>query len=152
MNGTYCQVARNTPQVELYCERGVIQLGGWARPRSRSRSGAESQPTACRAGWYQPDRLQPTMKHTVADLAHFADCVADGLQPVHSAAHAAHVIEVIERVYAAAQDRAGAERRVDDGDLGYRRQAEVPADDPSQLGRAERLGEVVVGAEVEAAG
>jgi len=103
VNGTYCQVARNTPQVELYCERGVIQLGGWSRPSVPlviwSREAAYGLPR----GWYQPDRLQPTMKHTVADLAHFADCVADGLQPVHSAAHAAHVIEVIERVYAAAR-------------------------------------------------
>lgn len=103
VNGTYCQVARNTQQVELYCERGVIQLGGWARPAVPlevwSRDPAYSLPR----GWYQPDRLQPTMKHTVADLAHFADCVADGLTPVHTATHAAHVIDVIERAYVAAR-------------------------------------------------
>jgi predicted dehydrogenase len=103
VNGTYCQRARNTPQVELYCERGVIQLGGWARPQVPLEVWSTEPAHGLPRGWYQPDRMQPTMRHTVADLAHFADCVADGLAPVHSAAHAAHVIEVIERAYQAAR-------------------------------------------------
>lgn len=103
VNGTYCQRARNTPQVELYCQGGVIQLGGWARPSVPLEVWSTEPSHGLPRGWYQPDRLQPTLKHTVADLAHFADCVADGLTPVHSAAHAAHVIDVIERAYQAAR-------------------------------------------------
>ena len=78
VNGTYGQIARNTPQVEVYLKEP-------------------------RRGWFQPDRLARPMKHTVHDLAHFADCVRDGTRPVHSAAHAAHVIEVIEKGYVAAR-------------------------------------------------
>ncbi|MBM4417105.1 MAG: Gfo/Idh/MocA family oxidoreductase [Chloroflexi bacterium] len=100
VNGTYCQVARNTPQVEIYLTEGVLQIGGWARPGVPLEIHGAHDGVK---GWLRPDRLQPRMKHTVADLAHFADCVADGLSPIHSAAHAAHVIEVIEAGYRAAR-------------------------------------------------
>ena len=99
VNGTYGQIARNTPQVEVYCRDGVLQLGGWSRPSVP----LEVYLKEPRRGWFQPDRLQRPMKHTVHDLAHFADCVRDGKKPIHSAEHAAHVIEVIEKGYVAAR-------------------------------------------------
>jgi predicted dehydrogenase len=46
----------------------------------------------------------PKLKHTVADLAHFVDCLREGRPPVHSAAHAAHVIDVIEKIYLSARE------------------------------------------------
>ncbi|TAK21823.1 MAG: Gfo/Idh/MocA family oxidoreductase [Chloroflexota bacterium] len=103
VNGTYCQVARDTPQVEVYCTGGVLHVGGWARPSVPLEVFATIDGPGGAKGWYRPNGLAPLMKHTVADLAHFADCVADGLTPVHSAAQAAHVIEVIEKGYLAAR-------------------------------------------------
>lgn len=100
VNGTYGQIARNTPQVEIYGTRGVLQVGGWARRDVPLEIYGE---LGGQKGWFRPDGLMPQAKHTVADLAHFADVVADGGEPVHSAAHAAHVIEVIEKVYLAAR-------------------------------------------------
>jgi predicted dehydrogenase len=102
LNGTYSQRARNTPQVELYGDRGVIQLGGWARPDVPLEVYADQPYLDFPAGWYRPQGLTPKLKHTVADLAHFVDCVREGRPPVHSAAHAAHVIDVIEKIYRAA--------------------------------------------------
>jgi predicted dehydrogenase len=104
VNGTYCQRARNTPQVELYGDRGVIQLGGWARPQVPLEIYTDEAVLGYRAGWYRPQGLTPALKHTVADLAHFVDCVREGREPVHSAAHAAHVIDVIEKIYLAARE------------------------------------------------
>ncbi|HEY3079459.1 MAG TPA: Gfo/Idh/MocA family oxidoreductase [Chloroflexota bacterium] len=100
VNGTYCQVARNTPQVEIYCRSGVLQLGGWSRPSVPLEVHGE---VGGGKGWYRPDRLARPIKHTVHDLVHFAECVRDGARPIHSAGHAAHVIEVIEKGYLAAR-------------------------------------------------
>ena len=111
VNGSFCRPAYNTPQIELYAEKGVVQLGGWAVPEMRlevyvagdvlglEAAGAPGQAK----GWYRPQGLTPALKHTVADLVHFVDCVRDGGKPVNSAAHAAHVVEVIEKGYLAAR-------------------------------------------------
>ena len=103
VNGTFCRRAANSFQIELYGERGVAQLGGWMRRDVPLEIYVEGDVVGFGKGWYRPQGLTPTLKHTVADLAHFADCIRDGLTPVNSAAHAAHVIEVIEKGYIAAR-------------------------------------------------
>ncbi len=103
LNGTFCQRAFGMPQVELFAERGVIQLGGWSRRDVPLEVWSDGEAPGLSKGWSQPQGLAPTMKHTVADLCHFADCIREGTPPVNSAAHAAHVIEVIEKGYLAAR-------------------------------------------------
>jgi predicted dehydrogenase len=111
VHGTYCQRAFNTPQIELYGETGIIQLGGWTLRAVPLQLYVEREVAGFAGGWYQPQGLTPTLKHTVADLVHFAECVTEGRAPVHAAAHAAHVIEVIEKAYLAA--RSGVAQAVD---------------------------------------
>lgn len=103
VHGTYCQLASNTPQIELFGEHGIIQLGGWTNRSVPLQIYTDRDMLGLDKGWYQPQGLTPLLKHTVADLVHFAECVAAGQKPVHSAAHAAHVIDVIEKAYVAAK-------------------------------------------------
>jgi predicted dehydrogenase len=103
VNGTFCRRAANSFQIELYGERGVAQLGGWMRLDVPLEVHTDGSFPDFPQGWYQPQGLKPQLKHTIADLAHFADCIRDGLTPLNGAAHAAHVIEVIEEAYLAAR-------------------------------------------------
>ena len=104
INGTFCRRASHgTPQIELYCERGVIYIGGWLQREVPLKFYIEADVLGFKRGWYEPEGLVPEMKHTVADLVHFADCIRDNLKPVNTAAHAAHVIEIIEKGYLAAR-------------------------------------------------
>lgn len=41
--------------------------------------------------------------HVYADIIHCADCILEGTKPLASAEHAAHVVEIIEKGYIAAQ-------------------------------------------------
>jgi predicted dehydrogenase len=41
--------------------------------------------------------------HVYNDIMHLCDCIVDGRQPVASAAHARHVVEIIEKAYIAAR-------------------------------------------------
>lgn len=44
-----------------------------------------------------------TEAHVWMDIRHFIDCVLDDKKPIHSAEHARHVIEIIEKGYLAAE-------------------------------------------------
>jgi predicted dehydrogenase len=103
LNGSFCQKAFGMPQIDLFAEKGVLQLGGWSRRDVPLEVYLETDVAGLGKGWFRPQGLAPRMVHTVADLVHFADCLRDGKPPINSAAHAAHVIEVIEKGYLAAK-------------------------------------------------
>jgi predicted dehydrogenase len=106
IDATYNAVATNTPQFELYGSRGVLQISGWTR------SGPALElhttlPTGA-PGWFAPtapldEEPKPGMIHTLQDLLHFAHCIVNDQAPIPSAAHARHVIEIIEKAYLAAR-------------------------------------------------
>jgi predicted dehydrogenase len=41
--------------------------------------------------------------HVYADIAHLAECIQEGTDPVPTAEHARHVVEIIEAAYRAAE-------------------------------------------------
>ena len=51
----------------------------------------------------QGEHLGLPERHVYADIMHLADCIVEGRDPIPSAAHARHVVEIIEKGYAASR-------------------------------------------------
>ncbi|MGI9862999.1 Gfo/Idh/MocA family oxidoreductase [Moorella naiadis] len=107
VEGSFCMRRVNTPQIELYGAKGVIQIGHWARPNPPLEVYTEEDILGFKAGWYLPlnpisAKPTPPIKPTAADLLHLVECVRLDRNPVPSGAHAMHVIEIIEKAYESA--------------------------------------------------
>jgi predicted dehydrogenase len=103
VEGSYCFRRCNTPQFEFYGSTGVIQLGGWTQPSVPLEVYSDQPTQGFRAGWYRPETPSLPNKPTVGDLLHLVDCVREDTEPIASAAHARHVIEIIEKAYESAR-------------------------------------------------
>jgi predicted dehydrogenase len=101
-----------TPRLELYGERGAVVMGGGAsgsyelfgEAEERDRHGKKERLE--RVGEPAPpgSSLVGTENYVVADAVHLADCMLEDREPVVSAEHARHVIEIIESVYRSARE------------------------------------------------
>jgi predicted dehydrogenase len=119
VDGSFTMITREGPSLVLYGSDGVISSsgrGGTFRlyrreeggryPRGWSEVNAEgevvatgeaaSRGAAPRAGGR--DRGQPA-----ADVAHWAECIAQGKKPILSAEHARHVVEIMEKAVIASE-------------------------------------------------
>jgi predicted dehydrogenase len=108
ISATYCARRWNVPQFEFYGTHGVAYIGGWTRPTPPLEIYTESPIAGFNSGWYAPTtpigtKPAPLTKPTAGDLLHFIDCLANDAQPIPSAEHARHVIEIIEKGYEAAR-------------------------------------------------
>ncbi len=108
VTATYCARRWNAPQFEFYGTRGTAYVAGWTRATPPLEVYTEVKTTGFPCGWYAPTTAMgtppaPATKPTAADLLHFVDCVASGQEPIPSAEHARHVIEIIEKGYEAAR-------------------------------------------------
>lgn len=98
------------PQVELYGTKGIINVGGWTRQGVPIEFYSHEEVFGNTSGWYRPaDDISapPTLgstAHTVQDVVHIVDCVANGREPAMKCEQAAHVIEIIEKGYESARD------------------------------------------------
>ena len=108
ISGNFCSPQFNVgPQVEIFCENGIIRIGGWTMPSMRYEYYCHEPMFGSESGWYRPapvisDKPFPATWHTIWDVI---DCVKHlglGEPSKMSARHAAHVIEIIEKGYEAA--------------------------------------------------
>lgn len=112
VDSSYQVVKSETPQIEIYGTRGTISAQGWSwaqHPRPLAlwaEDRFEDLAKDAASGWWVPpsDRPKPDpeVKHTMADLIHFADCLLDGMNPINTPEHARHVIEIISKGYESA--------------------------------------------------
>lgn len=112
VDSSYQMVKSETPQIEIYGTAGTISAQGWSwaqHPRPLAlwaNDGFEDLVKDPASGWWVPPperpKPDPEVKHTMADLLHFAECLLDGLTPINTAEHARHVIEIIAKGYESA--------------------------------------------------
>lgn len=119
VDGSFTMITREGPSLVLYGSDGVISSSGrggnfrlYRReeggryPRGWSEVNAEGEVVATgeaagRASMYRAggrDRSQPA-----ADVAHWAECIAQGKKPILSAEHARHVVEIMEKAVIASE-------------------------------------------------
>jgi predicted dehydrogenase len=113
IDGTYCMVSCNVPMFEFYGTRGVLQLGEWTRPDKPLEIYTEESVLGFGSGWFIPKRQKyakslDTQREMDSlgicrDLVHLVDCIRENKNPIPSAEHARHVIEIIEKAYISAQ-------------------------------------------------
>ena len=109
VNGNFVTLRTNTPQVEFFGSKGVLQLGGWCIKDMPIQIYSEEPYLNSRAGWYRPmpphdlPKPEDTMVWTMADLFHQITCIRDNRKPYISSENAAHVIEIIEKAYVSAK-------------------------------------------------
>jgi predicted dehydrogenase len=100
-----------TPRLELYGERGAVVMGGGARgayelygeAEERDRHGKKERLELVGEPTPPGSALVGVENYVVADAVHLADCLLEDREPVVSAEHARHVIEIIEAVYRSAR-------------------------------------------------
>src|SRR3712207_2326156 len=100
-----------TPRLELYGERGAVVMGGgvqgsyelFGEAEERDRHGKKERLVAIGAPAPPGSSLVGLQNYVVADAIHLADCILEDREPVISAEHARHVVEIIEQVYASAR-------------------------------------------------
>jgi predicted dehydrogenase len=99
------------PRLELYGERGAVLMGGategsyelWGESDERDRHGRKER--LIQVGDPAPpgSTLTGLANYVVADALHLADCILEDRDPLISAEHARHVVEIIEKVYESAR-------------------------------------------------
>ena len=100
-----------TPRLELYGERGAVVMGGgmhgsyelFGESDERDRHGKVER--LVQVGDPAPPGSSVTgaANYVVADAVHLADCILEGREPLTSAEHGRHVVEIIEKVYESAR-------------------------------------------------
>jgi predicted dehydrogenase len=119
VDGSFTMITREGPSLVIYGSQGVISSGGrggtfrlYQREEGRYPKGwSEIDPqgaviatgnTAGRdGGQRQGGRRGPD--RPADDVAHWAECVVQGKQPILSAEHARHVVEIMEKAVIASQ-------------------------------------------------
>lgn len=97
------------PSLELGAEGGSVVFGGggyraFARTGDIGTWGRGEQVIAEGAPIPPPPGDETNYgRHILADIMHLVDCVVEGRAPTASAAHARHVIEIIEGIYESAR-------------------------------------------------
>lgn len=109
ITGNFCTPQfRCGPLVEMFGTKGIARIGGWSK-REVPFEYYTSQPVnGSTYGWYQPAEdiaapSKPETVHTVQDVLHICACMETGERPLNTADRAAHVIEIIEKGYEAAE-------------------------------------------------
>jgi predicted dehydrogenase len=118
VDGAFTMVNREGPGLMLYGSQGIISSGGRAgnfrlfqrdEARQYPKGWSEIDPqgavvaTGEEAGRGSGRREGRSAGRPSADVAHWAECIVQGRQPILSAEHARHVVEIMEKAVAASQ-------------------------------------------------
>jgi predicted dehydrogenase len=85
--------------VEIASQRLLPEALGFAGPRLT----VPLPPGNSRLQYVVGRHLTIPESHVYNDIMHLCDCIVEGREPVASAAHARHVVEIIEKGYLAAR-------------------------------------------------
>ena len=101
--------ASNTPQMEIYGQKGVISHLSGGHPKAGAREFAielyRDEPEHGIRGWTSVDAIPPLTPDPppqVTGLIHAVECILEDRKPVLSGEHARHCIEIIEKALLAA--------------------------------------------------
>jgi len=101
VDGTFCVRAATGPSLEIYGSKGTISIPG-QREGPPFRLYREELDLGIR-GWTEPELPERDNWFTGA-VAHMIDCILEDKEPVVSAEHARHVIEIMTKCYDAARE------------------------------------------------
>ncbi len=116
IDATFCVLSAKGPRTEIYGTRGVINL--YATPNEPPMEIYRDEPEAGLRGWMVPqDTYRGSLKPydprpdkdrrpwTFADgVRHLARCIEEGKQPLISAYHARHILEITLKALESAQE------------------------------------------------
>ena len=96
------------PWLEVYCTGATISFGGQSHDKDAPVSlYVDDETSAAREGWQHDVELPPEPYNVVeTGVRHFIDCVRRVAQPILTAEHARHVLDITLKAYASIADGA----------------------------------------------
>ena len=100
LDATFCAIAtKDLPQYEVYGSQGTIYFGG-----SPLELYTKKEKELGFEGWARPLPTSAKEWRVSDGIEHFIDCIIEDKEPLISAEHARHVIEIIVKAYQAAKE------------------------------------------------